>query len=56
METLSLRNLVKGSDPFTVLLAVVIALTVSACAVRAPYKAPTVAPTTMKNAVAAGRL
>ena len=27
-----------------------LALSVSACAVRAPYKAPTVAPTTMKNA------
>jgi len=33
-----------------VALAVVLALSVSACAVRAPYKAPTVAPTTMKNA------
>ena len=31
-------------------LATALALTVSACAVRAPYKAPTVAPTTMKNA------
>ncbi|HEY6617378.1 MAG TPA: TolC family protein, partial [Vicinamibacterales bacterium] len=31
-------------------LAIVLALSVSACAVRAPYKAPTVAPTTMKNA------
>ncbi|HYJ93534.1 MAG TPA: efflux transporter outer membrane subunit, partial [Vicinamibacterales bacterium] len=36
-----------------VALAVVLALTVSACAVRAPYKAPTVTPTTMKNADAA---
>jgi len=31
-------------------LAIVLALSVSACAVRAPYKAPTVPPTTMKNA------
>jgi outer membrane protein TolC len=31
-------------------IAVVLALTLSACAVRAPYKEPAVPPTTMKNA------
>jgi outer membrane protein, multidrug efflux system len=31
-------------------LVLVVGLSVSACAVRAPYKTPTVAPTTMKNA------
>ena len=53
MEPLSIPT-VKGSDPFTVFhpttgfaLVLVVALSVSACAVRAPYKAPAVAPTTM---------
>ena len=56
MEPLSIPA-VKGSDPIHSFppkagfaLVLVVALSVSACAVRAPYKAPTVAPTTMKNA------
>jgi len=54
MEPLSTPNS-QGPTPqadhaMKVAAIALLALTVGACALRAPYKAPTVAPTTMKNA------
>ena len=44
------RGSARRAGALAPVVAVVLALTMSACAVRAPYKAPTVAPTMMKNA------